>query len=364
MIRQFSFVIGAILAGTWSDEGRILIKCIMIEAAQAFLGVLLFAGLFFWNSQPPEILLDVWSSVRFGLGGAGFVAGFKLFGQASQALGKGAIVHLVSTQGAALFGAVVSVVIAKFFAIPFVGALVLDISTTIILCIVLLRLLHSPYDTVSTSNRASVRKRVRIAVMGMWENGSILWAAVQIAMLVSVAGTTVFCLYIGRLPHGISEQTVYSSIVFVYGLSLWFFGALAHRYPNSKALAICGAASLVASGVLLVGTTSPGVFGIICAGTSALLYALGFPLMLHLTNSLILTKVPTAHAAGVRSSMLLYLSVILGAGEQIGGMLLSDRSGVLALGSVRTLFAGVVLAAFITWRPTKFTIIPMGAKIR
>lgn len=342
MIRQLMFLAGALISGPWADRGRPLRKCLYLEIAQVFVGLSLFLA-FQMDFEVDAMQLEVWSALRFFLGGGAFVTGFKIFGKAGSSLGNSSITHLLTTQGSVLFGALLSIFAPTWSSHAFNFALQVDILTSLLLVIVLIRLLNGSYDEAVEPSKGNTSSSVLTAMTGFWNFEFRTWSIFQLVFLVGASGFVVTALYVSSRQHLLSYQTAYSTFSALYGLGLWVMGVIHLKGKNPFFLGTVSIMGFILSGILLSFEGFVGQYGLIFG---MLLYAFAMASLLHLTNKQILERALPSQSATIRSGMLFYLSCAFGLGEKVLGELLSVPNGAFFVGGLRTLTGLALLAIF------------------
>ncbi|KAF3886714.1 MULTISPECIES: MFS transporter [Nostocales] len=344
MTRQISSLVGSLLVCVWADEGKVLMKFMGTEIIQFILAILFLGMLIFAPANVNYEFVLVWTALRFGIIGASSIVSYKIVGQFAGSWGKGAIIHmLTSQQGAMVFASIICALIPLFFSAKFETALVIDAITSLLLVIFIYTLRNSPHnkDYPKTAKQGgSLLKLLMFSVQSFWYKKLFPWNSIQLVFLVSLSGMMVYAYKMSNQQTLLPEDICYSLSWFFYGFSLWLGAFFIQKLQNDKMLAVSSAGILALCGGLGILAefnleNLHIIIYILCTYVNAI--------WLHLTNKKILENAPEDKVARVRSGMVLYLAFLFGIGEFAIGHLLDLKYGLLELSALRIGF-GLVLA--------------------
>ncbi|GAA4525274.1 hypothetical protein [Amycolatopsis samaneae] len=348
MERQIMMVAGSLLVGVWADRGRVIRKFALLEGAQLALAVVFLVLLGFSPDLDPAFVL-VWTAVRFAVVGASTVLAYRLLADLSGSSSRGAVFHMVtSPQGAMVFASVVCVLIPVWTTRSITVALTVDVVTAAAVLVFLLARgprLESSSGSLAFGWRA-VGRHVVTALRGYWLPELRPWSWVQLCFLVSLSGMMVYGYAIAERLPGVPAAIGFAASWFFYGLAFWVTAPLVRTGPGARQWGVVFAAALAAAGVL------GAITGLDAVATHVAIYlALTFvnAFWLHYTNARILERAPGAAIGQVRASMLFYLGVVFGVGEQLVGFAVQSPTGNLLLGLARLAGGLALLAAAILW---------------
>jgi hypothetical protein len=348
MERQIMMVVGSLLVGVWADRGRVVQKFALLEGIQLGLALVFLCVLSVSPEIPPTFVL-VWAAVRFAIVGASTVLAYRLLADTSGSSARGAISHMVtSPQGAMVFAAVICVLIPIWTTHSITVALAIDAVTA-----AAVMFFFGARDRRRENNSGSlafdwqgVGRQVAAAARSYWLRDLWPWTGVQLCFLVSLSGMMTYGYSIAEKLHGIPTEMGFAASWFFYGFAFWFTAPL---------LRTSGAARRWAS-VFAVLLAACGAFGIITdlssTSTHVTIYiALTFvnAYWLHYTNAQILERAPQSAIGQVRASMLLYLGVVFGLGEQVVGFAVQTHTGTSLLGLARLIGGVALLTAMVVW---------------
>ncbi|MFL9914338.1 hypothetical protein PQR75_02800 [Paraburkholderia fungorum] len=348
MERQIAMVAGSLLAGTWADRGRVIQKFALLEAAQLGLALVLLAKMLSSPSVAPAFVL-VWTGLRFIIVGATTVLAYRLLADLSGSGSRGAVTHMVtSPQGAMVFASIICVLIPVWTSHSMVTALIIDALTAGGLVVFLS---SSACTKEDQSGSMAFRWRnmggaILSAVRSFWLPALRPWSLVQICFLIGLSGMMVYGYAIAERQDVVPVQMGFAASWFFYGLAFWLTAPLLRSASVARPSAVLFPVALIACGLLgsLVDLSHVTVHALIYV-----VLTLVNAFWLHYTNAQILRRAPS-HAVGqVRASMLLYLGVVFGIGEQIAGIALTDAAKTASLGVVRLLVGLILLIAAALW---------------
>ncbi|MDG4858135.1 hypothetical protein P8605_08210 [Streptomyces sp. T-3] len=342
--RQVLIVLGGLLVGLWADEGRPVRKFALLEGIQLVLALLLLTVIGLGGAAHPTFLL-VWTGVRFALVGASTVVAYRMLADVSGSNARGAVFHMVtSPQGAMVFASVICVLIPLWISQSFVAALIVDAVAAAVLTALLWRADLGPARErgALAFRRRHIEGRVASAVKSYWIPQLWPWNLVQLCFLASLSGMMVYGYFIAADQRLVSTETGFAATWFFYGLAFWVTAPLVKSDVRARRWALVFALVLVACGIAgaLIGREQ--------AAVHALLYValtLVNAFWLHFTNTRILDAAPVEVVSQVRASMLFYLGVVFGLGEQLAGIAVDQPAGVSLMGLARAV-GGVIL---VTW---------------
>ncbi|MER6045934.1 hypothetical protein ABT168_00295 [Streptomyces sp. NPDC001793] len=338
MERQVLGVVGALLVGVWADRGRIGRKFALLQGLQLALAVV-FLLLTWLGTAGPDFVL-VWTALRFTLVGASSVLAYRLLADASGSSAQGAVLQMVtSPQGAMVFAAVICAAVPAWTAHTLVTALVFDIVSSL-LVIWLLLARPEPGEGEFGFEWRHVLRRGAAAVRSYWLPQLWPWNLLQLAFLVSLSGMMVYASVIAEAQTLVPTGIAFSGGWFFYGLAFWLTAPLLRNPERARRWALAFAGVLIACGVLgtLIGRSA---FPVHMALYVALTFVNAY--WIHFTNARILEPAPAAHLGQIRASMIFYLGLVFGIGEQLVGLLLELRTGLLLLGLAHVV-GGIALA--------------------
>ncbi|MGW8983521.1 hypothetical protein ACWGQ9_12770 [Streptomyces parvus] len=331
MERQVLGVVGAVLVGYWADRGLIHRKFALLQWLQLGLAAL-FLTLDLMGSAGPDFVLW-WTAVRFALVGAGSVLAYRLLADASGSSTQGAVLQMVtSPQGAMVFAAVICASVPVWTTQSLTVALVFDLVASALVLVLLTPRLES-LDPATRAGRydlgwSNVLGRLADAVRNYWLPQLWPWNLLQIGFLVSLAGMMVYASVLAEGQDLVPTGIAFSGAWFFYGLAFWVTAPLLRRPAAAQRWAFVFAAALTACGVVgaLAGRTA---FGVHMTLYVVLTFVNAY--WIHFTNARILEPVPGHRLGQVRASMIFYLGVVFGIGEQGVGLLLEFSGGLLLL---------------------------------
>jgi MFS family permease len=344
MERQIAMVAGSLVAGMWADRGRVIQKFALLEAGQLGLALVLLAKMLFSSSVSPAFIL-LWTGLRFVIVGATTVLTYRLLANLSGSGSRGAVTHMVtSPQRAMVFASIICALIPVWTS----HSMVVDALTAGGLVIFLS---SRACATADRSGSTAFRWRdmgdaILSAVSSFWLPALRPWSLVQICFLTGLSGMMVYGYAIAERQDVVPVQIGFAASWFFYGLAFWLTAPLLRRVNVARSSAFLFSVALIACGVLgsLVGLSH---FGVHAAIYVVLTLINAF--WLHYTNAQILRRAPP-HAVGqIRASMLLYLGIVFGFGEQIAGIALTDAAQTALLGGLRVLAGLILLIAAALW---------------
>jgi hypothetical protein len=151
---------------------------------------------------------------------------------------------------------------------------------------------------------------------------------------------------IAERQHVVPVPMGFAASWFFYGLAFWLTAPLLRSASVARLSAALFSVALMACGALgsLIGLAHVKVHAVIYV-----MLTLVNAFWLHYTNARILQRAPP-HAIGqIRASMLLYLGVVFGLGEQVAGIALTDAAKTASLGLVRLVVGFILLIAVAIW---------------
>ncbi|MCS0635756.1 hypothetical protein NX801_08780 [Streptomyces sp. LP05-1] len=341
MERQVLGVVGALLVGVWADRGLIHRKFALLQGMQLVLAAAFLLSDWLGVAGPGFIL--VWTALRFALVGAGSVLAYRLLAAASGSSSQGAVLQMVtSPQGAMVFAAVICAVVPAWTAHTLAVALAFDIAASLLVLWLLSSRLERPEpgsDDMSFGWR-NVIGRGAEAVRSYWLPQLRPWNLLQIGFLISLSGMLVYASVLAEGQHLVPVPIAFSSAWFFYGLAFWLTAPLLRKPGWDHRWALVFAGVLTACGVVsaVAGSTA---FGVHMALYVVLTFVNAY--WIHYTNARILEPAPAERLGQIRASMIFYLGVVFGLGEQAVGVLLESGSGMLLLDLLHV--AGGILLA-------------------
>ncbi|WP_370418105.1 hypothetical protein AB8O64_05310 [Streptomyces sp. QH1-20] len=356
MERQVLGVVGALLVGVWADRGLIGRKFALLQGAQLVLAVL-FLVMTWWGTAGPEFVL-VWTALRFALVGASSVLAYRLLADVSGSNARGAVLQMVtSPQGAMVFAAVICAAVPAWTSHTLVVALLFDIVTAV-LVIALLMARQEEGEGEFGFEWRNVLGRGVDAVRSYWLPELWPWNLIQIVFLVSLSGMMVYASVIAEAQDLVPTGMAFSGAWFFYGLAFWVTAPLLRDHERAGRWALVFAGVLTACGVAGV-LAGHGAFPVHMALYVVLTFVNAY--WIHFTNARVLEPAPAARIGQIRASMIFYLGLVFGVGEQLVGLLLELRSGLLLLGLAHVA-GGILLAGslLVIRTRTRRTLVPAG----
>ncbi|GLZ33760.1 hypothetical protein Lesp02_59480 [Lentzea sp. NBRC 105346] len=321
MERQVLGVLGALVVAVWADHGRVGAKFALLQSFQLVLAVVFLACLSF--ASPGFVL--VWTGLRFFVVGASSVLAYRLLADGSSA-SRGAILQMVtSPQGAMVFAAVICAAMNSL-----VGALVFDVVSSVVV-IWLLR------GSFGGSLRFEWSNSIGGAARVFWIRELWPWNLLQVVFLTTLSGMMVYAAVIASGQRLLPASVVFPLAWFFYGLAFWVTAPLVRVRSDVFALLLvaCGVAGAVSGSW----TVHMGIYVVL---TFVNAY------WIHHTNAQILERAPVERLGQIRASMILYLGLVFGVGEQLAGLLLSAPWGLPAFGVFHCV-GGVALILLARW---------------
>ncbi|MEA3082468.1 MAG: hypothetical protein QOC89_165 [Paraburkholderia sp.] len=352
MERQIAMVAGSLLAGTWADRGRVIQKFALLEAAQLGLALVLLGKILFSHSVTSAFVL-AWTGLRFIIVGATTILAYRLLADLSGSGSRGAVTHMVtSPQGAMVFASIICVLIPVWTSHSMVTALIIDALTAGCLVVFLFSRGNAKEDESSwtacrwRNTGSAILSAFLSAIRSFWLPALRPWSFVQICFLTGLSGMMVYGYAIAERQDVVPVQIGFAASWFFYGLAFWLTAPLLRSASVARPSAVLFSVALVACGLLgtLVDLSHVRVHALIYV-----VLTLVNAFWLHYTNAQILRRAPS-HAVGqIRASMLFYLGVVFGFGEQIAGIALTDAARTASLGVVRLLVGLILLIAAALW---------------
>lgn len=346
MVRQLSFIAGAILGGSLADRGRPVRKQLIVECVQLVTTVALL-----WileaDAREQEGTYLAWSTLRFGMSGMSFVLGFRILAQSTRQLGNASILHLLVTQGANLLAPLIALTLPLISHRPLHLALSIDGLTTAAYALVLLRARGGSLDLMLEGQHSSLGQRIGVAVSSFWDAKLRPWNFLQLLLLVAMSGYAVISLETARRQTHVSVELGYALCSFTYGVALWTTSIWLTHIKSFRRPILLGTCLLALAGAAFLFESTP---PLLLVG-AYLSYVFGFWITLHSSNKAILSIVPIEKAGVVRSSMVFYLSVIFGIGEFFFGSAFGLGHGAVFTAGLRLGTAALLLIFLIlNWR--------------
>ncbi|MEV5238005.1 hypothetical protein AB0K89_02560 [Streptomyces cinnamoneus] len=356
MERQVLGVVGALLVGVWADRGRIGRKFALLQGAQLALAVVFLLMTWLGTAGPDFVL--VWTALRFALVGASSVLAYRLLADASGSSAQGAVLQMVtSPQGAMVFAAVICAAVPAWTSHTLVVALLFDIVTAIVVIALLMARPEEGEGEFGFEWR-NVLGRGADAVRSYWLPELWPWNLIQIAFLVSLSGMMVYASVIAEAQNLVPTGAAFSGAWFFYGLAFWLTAPLLRNRERATRWALVFAGVLTASGVAGA-LAGHGSFPVHMALYVVLTFVNAY--WIHFTNARILEPAPAARLGQIRASMIFYLGLVFGVGEQLVGLLLELKPGLLLLGLAHVV-GGIALAGslLVIRTRTRRTLVPAG----
>ncbi|MFH8409297.1 hypothetical protein ACH4FX_31600 [Streptomyces sp. NPDC018019] len=356
MERQVLGVVGALLVGVWADRGRIGRKFALLQGAQLVLA-LAFLAMTWLGSAGPDFVL-VWTALRFTFVGASSVLAYRLLADASGSSAQGAVLQMVtSPQGAMVFAAVICAAVPAWTAHTLVMALLFDIVTAVLVIGLLLARPEEGEGEFGFEWRKVIGRGVE-AVRSYWLPELWPWNLIQIGFLVSLSGMMVYASVIAEAQDLMPTGMAFSGAWFFYGLAFWLTAPLLRDRERAARWALVFAGVLTVSGVAgaLAGRGSFAVHMVLYV---VLTFVNAY--WIHFTNARVLEPAPAARIGQIRASMIFYLGLVFGVGEQLVGLLLDLKSGLMLLGLAHVL-GGIALSGslLVIRTRTRRTLVPAG----
>jgi MFS family permease len=361
MERQIAMLFGSLIAGAWADSGRVIQKFALLEAGQLGLALVFLVTVLFSLSVSPAFVL-IWTGLRFVIVGATTVVAYRLLADLAGSGSKGAVAHMVtSPQGAMVFASIICVLIPVLTSRSMVTALIIDALTAgglvVFLC-------SDACAKKNPSGSMAFRWRnmgadILSAVRSFWLPELRPWSVVQICFLIGLSGMMVYGYAIAESQSVVPVQMGFAASWFFYGLAFWLTAPLLRNAGVAKLSALLSAGALIACGLIgaLVDLSHVRAHAVIYV-----VLTLVNAFWLHYTNAQILRRAPS-HAIGkIRASMLLYLGVVFGFGEQVAGIALTDAAKTASLGMVRLVVGLILLIAVVVWDRQRDTVAPAPAR--
>jgi hypothetical protein len=326
MERQVLGVVGALLVGVWADRGLVHRKFALLQGLQLVMAAVFLLSAWLDAAGPGFIL--VWTALRFALVGASSVLAYRMLADVSGSNSQGAVLQMVtSPQGAMVFAAVICAAVPAWTADTLVVALVFDIVASVVV-VSLLASRAEPDGGTFGFDRRNVLGRVADAVKSYWLPELWPWNLVQIGFLASLSGMMVYASVLAEKQDLVPTGMAFSGAWFFYGLAFWVTAPLLRDPARARRWALVFAGVLTACGTVsaVAGRTA---FAVHMALYVVLTFVNAY--WIHFTNARILDPAPADRIGQVRASMIFYLGVVFGLGEQFVGLLLESESGLLLL---------------------------------
>ncbi|WP_327417177.1 hypothetical protein [Streptomyces sp. NBC_01233] len=366
MERQVLGVVGALLVGVWADRGLIHRKFALLQGLQLVLAVVFLLTTWLGTAGPDFVL--VWTAVRFALVGASSVLAYRLLADVSGSSSQGAVLQMVtSPQGAMVFAAVICAAVPAWTARTLVVALVFDLAASVLVLSLLAPRLERPGAPGEPGapgtggfdlGWGNVLARGADAVKSYWLPRLWPWNLLQIGFLVSLSGMMVYASVLAEAQDLVPTGIAFSGAWFFYGLAFWVTAPLLRRPALAQRWALVFAAVLTGCGVVSA-VSGRSAFAVHMALYVVLTFVNAY--WIHFTNARILEPAPADRLGQVRASMIFYLGVVFGLGEQFVGLLLEIPSGLLLLDLVHVA-GGIALAGALLVIRTRSrrTLVPAG----
>ncbi|MEU9163643.1 hypothetical protein AB0D29_25675 [Streptomyces sp. NPDC048424] len=360
MERQVLGVVGALLVGVWADRGLIHRKFALLQGLQLVLAVVFLLTTWLGTAGPDFVL--VWTAVRFALVGASSVLAYRLLADASGSSSQGAVLQMVtSPQGAMVFAAVICAAVPAWTSRTLVVALVFDLAASVLVLSLLARRLERRGATDTGGfdlGWGNVLARGADAVKSYWLPQLWPWNLLQIGFLVSLSGMMVYASVLAEAQDLVPTGIAFSGAWFFYGLAFWVTAPLLRRPALAQRWALVFAAVLTGCGVVSA-VSGRSAFAVHMALYVVLTFVNAY--WIHFTNARILEPAPVDRLGQVRASMIFYLGVVFGLGEQFVGLLLEIPSGLLLVDMLHVA-GGIALAGALLVIRTRSrrTLVPAG----
>ncbi|MEU9087022.1 hypothetical protein [Streptomyces sp. NPDC048357] len=360
MERQVLGVVGALLVGVWADRGLIHRKFALLQGLQLVLAVVFLLTTWLGTAGPDFVL--VWTAVRFALVGASSVLAYRLLADASGSSSQGAVLQMVtSPQGAMVFAAVICAAVPAWTSQTLVVALVFDLAASVLVLSLLARRLERREATDTGGfdlGWGNVLARGADAVKSYWLPQLWPWNLLQIGFLVSLSGMMVYASVLAEAQELVPTGIAFSGAWFFYGLAFWVTAPLLRRPALAQRWALVFAAVLTGCGVVSA-VSGRSAFAVHMALYVVLTFVNAY--WIHFTNARILEPAPVDRLGQVRASMIFYLGVVFGLGEQFVGLLLEIPSGLLLVDMLHVA-GGIALAGALLVIRTRSrrTLVPAG----
>lgn len=347
MERQVLGVLGALVVGVWADHGRVGHKFALLQGLQ----LVLAAAFLLVPDAGPEFVL-VWTALRFALVGASSVLAYRLLADVSGSSSQGAVLQMVtSPQGAMVFAAVICVAIPAWTSHTLVAALLFDVVSSVAVIWMLLRRPSADSGSLAFEWRM-VPVRMGAAVRGFWMRELWPWNLLQIGFLVTLSGMMVYAAVIASGQQLVPTGIAFPAAWFFYGLTFWVTAPLLRRARSW---------ALVFAGVLVV-------CGVVGALVSAFTVHMGLYVVLtfvnaywiHYTNAQVLERAPVERLGQIRASMIFYLGLVFGVGEQVVGVLL-EHGGLALFGVAHAVGGALLIWAVLSIKPARSCSEPLPA---
>ncbi|WP_436740140.1 hypothetical protein [Streptomyces sp. BBFR102] len=339
MERQVLGVVGALLVGVWADRGLVHRKFALLQAMQLAMAAVFLLSAWVDAAGPGFIL--VWTALRFALVGASSILAYRMLADVSGSNSQGAVLQMVtSPQGAMVFAAVICAAVPAWTADTLVVALVFDIAASLVVMASLMASRQKADEGTFGFDWRNVLGRGADAVKSYWLPELWPWNLVQIGFLASLSGMMVYASVLAERQDLVPTGMAFSGAWFFYGLAFWVTAPLLRDPARAWRWALVFAGALTACG-----TVSAVAGGTAFAVHMALYVVLTFvnAYWIHFTNARILGPAPAGRIGQVRASMVFYLGVVFGLGEQFVGLVLETSSGLLLLDLLHVT-GGVALA--------------------
>lgn len=350
MERQVLGVVGALVVGVWADRGRVGHKFALLQGLQLMLALAFLVALWTTTTVSPGFVL-VWTALRFALVGASSVLAYRLLADRSGSSSQGAVLQMVtSPQGAMVFAAVICVAIPAWTSHSLVAALLFDVVTAV-LVIVALVAQPSTGDGGFGFEWRNVFTRMAAAIRSYWIPELWPWNLIQIGFLASLSGMMVYASVIAQRQQLIPAGIAFPAAWFFYGLAFWVTAPLLRDPGRARRWAQVFAALLIGCGLVgaIAGTSW---FAVHMAIYVTLTFVNAY--WIHFTNGRVLERAPVASLGQIRASMIFYLGLVFGLGEQAVGLLLELRPGLLLFGLAHVV-GGILLLGSVAF---------IGARVR
>ncbi|MDX3133275.1 hypothetical protein PV367_26645 [Streptomyces europaeiscabiei] len=361
MERQVLGVVGALLVGVWADRGLIHRKFPLLQGLQLVLAAVFLVMTWLGIAGPDFVL--VWTALRFALVGASSVLAYRLLADASGSSSQGAVLQMVtSPQGAMVFAAVICAAVPVWTSSTLTVALAFDLVASVAVLSLLARRLEGTGEPGGAGGfnlgRRHVLARGADAVRTYWLPRLWPWNLLQIGFLVSLSGMMVYASVLAEAQDLVPTGIAFSGAWFFYGLAFWVTAPLLREPERAQRWAMVFAAVLTGCGVVSA-VSDRSAFAVHLTLYVVLTFVNAY--WIHFSNARILELAPADRLGQVRASMIFYLGVVFGLGEQFVGLLLETSSGLLLLDLLHVA-GGIALAGALLVIRTRSrrTLVPAG----
>lgn len=315
-LRQLGFLVGSFFFADVADRSKNLKKStLLVIVTQLIVGMaLLFYSYFVL--KPSIAFFILWITLRFFLSSIEFLFVFKLMGQYPVGWGKSSILHLLTTQGATVFGSIIVLGLSTIRVASMSVAILFDLLTSVVmlLCIIFIK----PEVSTIASRGVSLKTRLVTNVNIFWQKKFYPWNIIQVLLLLSCSGLVVNMMAVSQNSL-ISEKT-YSGLQLGYGIAFWVTGFLSlqkftsrHTIPTSIVLCIIFS---------LMDNYLSDVFGKYVVIS---LHIISMGLIVHSTNKAISDLSDDENSSKIRSASIVYLSLLFSFGEWVFGYSMSHE---------------------------------------